>query len=174
MEAREIERYIDAFGADVFRFCRRLCADRADADDLYQQVFLRALEARIALDWASNPRALFFSLAYRLWKSDARKRARRQAIAPSECLDDAPADALRAPGDLQERVENAQRDAAIRAIVRDLPEKLRIPVELYYLGDCTVEQIARTIQRPRGTVKSRLFQARETIRKRLEEAGYEV
>ena len=137
MEAREIERCIDAFGADVFRFCRRLCADRADADDLYQQVFLRALEARIALDWASNPRALFFSLAYR-------------------------------------RVENAQRDAAIRAIVRDLPEKLRIPVELYYLGDCTVEQIARTIQRPRGTVKSRLFQAREVIRKRLEEAGYEV
>ncbi len=166
MEAREIERCI--------RFCRRLCADRADADDLYQQVFLRALEARVALDWASNPRALFFSLAYRLWKSDARKRARRQAIAPSECLDDAPADALRAPEDLQERVENAQRDAAIRAIVRDLPEKLRIPVELYYLGDCTVEQIARTIQRPRGTVKSRLFQARETIRKRLEEAGYEV
>ena len=174
MEAREIERCIDTFGADVFRFCRRLCADRADADDLYQQVFLRALEARIALDWASNPRALFFSLAYRLWKSDARKRARRQAIAPSECLDDAPADALCAPEDLQERVENAQRDAAIRAIVRDLPEKLRIPVELYYLGDCTVEQIARTIQRPRGTVKSRLFQARETIRKRLEEAGYEV
>ena len=174
MEAREIERCIDAFGADVFRFCRRLCADRADADDLYQQVFLRALEARVALDWASNPRALFFSLAYRLWKSDARKRARRQVIAPSECLDDAPADALCAPEDLQERVENAQRDAAIRAIVRDLPEKLRIPVELYYLGDCTVEQIARTIQRPRGTVKSRLFQARETIRKRLEEAGYEV
>ena len=93
MEAREIERCIDAFGADVFRFCRRLCADRADADDLYQQVFLRALEARVALDWASNPRALFFSLAYRLWKSDARKRARRQAIAPSECLDDAPAGA---------------------------------------------------------------------------------
>lgn len=174
MEAREIERCIDAFGADVFQFCRRLCADRADADDLYQQVFLRALEARVALDWASNPRALFFSLAYRLWKSDARKRARRQAIAPSECLDDAPADALCAPEDLQERVENAQRDAAIRAIVRDLPEKLRIPVELYYLGDCTVEQIARTIQRPRGTVKSRLFQAREVIRKRLEEAGYEV
>ena len=56
----------------------------------------------------------------------------------------------------------------------NLPEKLRIPVELYYLGDCTVEQIARTIQRPRGTVKSRLFQAREVIRKRLEEAGYEV
>ena len=66
MEAREIERCIDAFGADVFRFCRRLCADRADADDLYQQVFLRALEARVALDWASNPRALFFSLAFEL------------------------------------------------------------------------------------------------------------
>ena len=58
--------------------------------------------------------------------------------------------------------------------VRDLPEKLRIPVELYYLGDCTVEQIARTLQRPRGTVQSRLHRARETIRKRLEEAGYEV
>ena len=174
MEAREIERCIDAFGADVFRFCRRLCADRADADDLYQQVFLRALEARVALDWASNPRALFFSLAYRLWKSDARKRARRQAIAPSECLDDAPADALCAPGDLQERVENAQRDAAIRAIVRDLLDRAVAQVVELDRNAQFFRQIARTIQRPRGTVKSRLFQARETIRKRLEEAGYEV
>ena len=34
MEAREIERCIDEFGADVYRFCLKLCMNREDAEDL--------------------------------------------------------------------------------------------------------------------------------------------
>lgn len=59
MNAGEIEKCIDAFGTDIYRFCLKLCADRADADDLYQQTFLRALETKWTLDWEKNPKALF-------------------------------------------------------------------------------------------------------------------
>lgn len=60
MNAREIERCIDEFGTDIYRFCLKLCADKANAEDLYQQTFLKALETEWALDWESNPKALFF------------------------------------------------------------------------------------------------------------------
>ena len=62
MEAREIERCIDEFGADVYRFCLKLCMNREDAEDLYQQTFLQALEREAALEWERNPRAFFFAM----------------------------------------------------------------------------------------------------------------
>ena len=88
MTAEETERCVDEFGTDIYRFCLKLCADRADAEDLYQQTFLKALEKEWTPDWEKNPRALFFSLAYNLWKSERRKQARRNTIAPCGNLDD--------------------------------------------------------------------------------------
>ena len=82
MNGREIERCIDEFGTDIYRFCLKLCMDQTDAQDLYQQTFLKALETTWTLDWEQNPKALFFSLAHNLWKSDRRKMARRNRIAP--------------------------------------------------------------------------------------------
>ena len=81
MDAREIEKCIDEFGTDIYRFCLKLCMDKSEAEDLYQQTFLKALEAEWTLDWEQNPKALFFSLTHNLWKSDRRKQARRNMIA---------------------------------------------------------------------------------------------
>ena len=58
-------------------------------------------------------------------------------------------------------------------MIRDLPEKIRVPLILFYLSDCSIEQIAAIIKKPPGTVKSRLFKGRSLIKKRLEEIGYE-
>lgn len=70
MDAREIEKCIDEFGTDIYRFCLKLCMDKSEAEDLYQQTFLKALEMEWTLDWGQNPKALFFSLTHNLWKSD--------------------------------------------------------------------------------------------------------
>lgn len=45
MDAKEIERCIDEFGTDIYKFCRKLCLDQTEAEDLYQQTFLKALES---------------------------------------------------------------------------------------------------------------------------------
>ena len=87
MNAAEIEKCINDFGTDIYRFCLKLCSDKTDAEDLYQQTFLKALETKQTLDWERNPKALFFSFAYNLWKSDRRKQARRNTIAPCSNFD---------------------------------------------------------------------------------------
>ena len=61
MDAREIEKCIDEFGTDIYRFCLKLCMDKSEAEDLYQQTFLKALETEWTLDWEQNPKALFFA-----------------------------------------------------------------------------------------------------------------
>lgn len=173
MNAGEIEKCIDDFGTDIYRFCLKLCADRMNAEDLYQQTFLKALETEWTLDWEKNPRALFFSLAYNLWKSDRRKQARRDTIAPCSNLDEKKEMVLYAKENIEEGYLQKELAENIRQIIDTLPEKFQVPLILFYLSDWPIEQIAMIIKKPPGTVKSRLFKGRNLIKKRLEDAGYE-
>ncbi|MCI8417226.1 MAG: RNA polymerase sigma factor [Lachnospiraceae bacterium] len=172
MNAREIERCMDEFGTDIYRFCRKLCGDKADAEDLYQQTFLKALETEWTLDWEKNPKALFFSLAHNLWKSHRRKQARRNRIAPCRNLDEEVA-AFHTEENIEESYFQKELIIEVRQIIQSLPEKFQVPLLLFYLSDCSIEQIATIIKKPPGTVKSRLFKGRNLIKKRLEGAGYE-
>ena len=173
MDAREIEKCIDMFGTDIYRFCLSLCADKTDADDLYQQTFLKALESSINLDWNSNPKALFFSLVHNLWKSDRRKQVRRDAIAPSENLDDKATNFMHSSENIEQDYLKKELLSVLNRIIQALPDKFRIPLTLHYLSELTVEQISIVIKKPPGTVKSRLYKGRNLIKKRLEELGYE-
>jgi RNA polymerase sigma-70 factor (ECF subfamily) len=173
VDAREIEKCIDDFGTDIYRFCLKLCADKADTEDLYQQTFLKALETEWTLDWEKNPKALFFSLAHNLWKSDRRKQARRNIIAPCGKFDDEAEAILYSEENIEEGYLQKELIAEVRQIIQTLPEKFQVPLILFYLSDCPIEQIAAIIKKPPGTVKSRLFKGRILIKKRLEDAGYE-
>lgn len=173
MDAREIEICIDRFGTDIYRFCRKLCVTRTDAEDLYQQTFLKALETEWTLDWQQNPKALFFSLAHNLWKSDRRKQARRDAIAPCGSLDGETEILPHYRENIEEMFYRKELIRQVGQIIETLPDKIRVPLTLFYLSDCSIEQIAVIIKKPPGTVKSRLFKGRKMIKKRLEEAGYE-
>ena len=173
MDAREIEKCIDDFGTDIYRFCLKLCADKEDAEDLYQQTFLKALETERTLDWEKNPKSLFFSLAHNLWKSDRRKQARRNTIAPCSNFDDETETLLHSEERIEEGYLQKELITKVRQIIQTLPEKFQVPLILFYLSDCPIEQIAAIIKKPPGTVKSRLFKGRSLIKKRLEDAGYE-
>ncbi len=173
MKAGEIEKCIDDFGTDIYRFCLKLCADKADAEDLYQQTFLKALETEWTLDWENNPKALFFSLTHNLWKSSRRKQARRNTIAPCSNFDDEMEMVLHSEESMEQGYLQKELIAEVRQIIQTLPEKFQVPLILFYLSDCPIEQIAAIIKKPPGTVKSRLFKGRRLIKKRLEDAGYE-
>ena len=173
MNAKELEECIDDFGTDIYRFCLKLCADKADAEDLYQQTFLKALEMQWTLDWEKNPKALFFSLAHNLWKSDRRKQARRNTIAPRSNFDEEGEMVLHSEESIEESYLQKELLAEVNQIIQTLPEKFKVPLILFYLSGCSIEQIAAIIRKPPGTVKSRLFKGRSLIKKRLEDAGYE-
>ena len=173
MNAKELEECIDDFGTDIYRFCLKLCADKADAEDLYQQTFLKALEMQWTLDWEKNPKALFFSLAHNLWKSDRRKQARRNTIAPRSNFDEEGEMVLHSEESIEESYLQKELLAEVDQIIQTLPEKFKVPLILFYLSGCSIEQIAAIIRKPPGTVKSRLFKGRRLIKKRLEDTGYE-
>lgn len=56
----------------------------------------------------------------------------------------------------------------VREAVDRLPDKMKIAVLLYYMEERSVEEIPGILHIPRGTVKSRLYQTREKLKRELE------
>jgi len=166
LDARDLEQIIDEYGTQVYRFCLRLSRRKPDAEDLYQQTFLKLLEhgMEIRRDW--NPRSFLFSIAYGIWKNEQRKHL-RHSVEPSEAL------LLEASGDDTEGEVLAQIETEeVRKAVERLPSKYRIPLILQYTFEMPLEEIGKVEHIPLGTVKSRLHHAKALIKKEMEANGY--
>ncbi len=159
-------------GTDVYRFCLRMTQCRADAEDLYQQTFLKLCEMKKEIDWADNPRSFALSVAALTEKSNRRRYARRQRLAPQSGIPE-DFDIAEDTFSIEEIVLNKEEQFIVRKAVNALEEKLKTPVVLYYTLEMPVEEIAKALNIPVGTVKSRLYKARRRLMKRLEEWEYE-
>lgn len=73
-----------------------------------------------------------------------------------------------APSSAHERVERTERVAALRAALRDLPTKQRLVIALVHVEGMTVQEAARSLDVPEGTVKTRLMRGRRALREILE------
>lgn len=161
----------------VARFALSLTRDRADADDLVQETFLRAFRGWKTFRQGSDARRWLFAIC-----RNAFLRSRRQRHALVE-LDDGDADAMPAVlGHVQ-----AMRDGlgelfdlldvrpAIERAIEDLPEPHHTVLVLVDLESHSYEEAAEILEVPVGTVRSRLFRARRMIQEALvayaEDAG---
>lgn len=175
MTKQELEICIKEYGRDIYSFCRHLADDPAEADDLYQDTFLKAVELAERIEFQRNPKSYLLSVALRIWKNKKRKFAWRKRIADMQPLTDGPEAATAASPDPSPEAYAAarERSTAIRAAVEQLPERLRIVVLLFYMEDLSAAQIAGILKIPAGTVLSRLHQARKLLKKKLEDLFYE-
>ena len=163
------EQLVDNFNADVYKLCIRLTFSKEDAEDLFQDTFIKAIEQIGKVNAAENPRAFLFSIAIFLWKSRKRKYARRQSQVQFVPLENDITDATDMIGDMVVREE----ESLVRRVVESLPDKFRIPVVLHYTGEMNITEIGNAMKIPTGTVKSRLHKARKLIQEELERQGYE-
>lgn len=133
MDKVQLEQCIHEYGKDVYTFCSQITGSCQEADDLYQDTFLKATELKEGIDYNQNPRSYLISVALRIWKNRRRKFAWRKRIAGTCALTEETAEADM-PGQ-----ENSAEDVAlqreleqqVRKAVGELAEKYRIPVYLY-------------------------------------------
>lgn len=172
METAVVSQLIDQYGMDVMRFCRSLTRCACDAEDLYQQTFLKLLQLQVKVEREQNPRAFLFSIASGIWKNECRKWGRRTDIAPSSSLEELREQPPPDEGDLQQQVLDRMCRQELARAVQRLEEKYRSPVILMYRFGMGIDEIARIERVPKGTIKSRLSRARKQLRKEMEERGY--
>ena len=132
-----IDPYIERYGERLYGLCRALCASRADADDLYQETWLRAVRSFARYD----PARPFAPWITRICVNVYRSQLRRRALSPvyNRFATTEEKDAALAAAPAPERAEYGELyDAVAR-----LPERLRVAVILYYFRDMDVAAAAR-------------------------------
>lgn len=176
MTRDEFEYLLIKYEKDIYTICMRLTGDKCEADELFQDTWLAAMEQMQKIDFQKNPQSYLMGKAVLLWKAKKRKFARRQRIAPLIHVEDQSEDIffVSEMPSLEQITEKKELVTALREEVAQLKEKYRIVVELYYAMDLPASQIADILKIPRGTVESRLYKARKILRSRMEELGYEI
>ena len=156
---------LQEYGGDIYRFCRNLAFTKEDGEDLFQDTFLRIIQSPKTPADRDGLRQALYSTALSLWRDRKRKYARRERIAPSAPLEENDVSG----GDLEEDLLSREERRLVRRQVDALPEKYRIPTVLFYASEMKVSEIAQLLKLPEGTVKYRLFTARQMVKKGLME-----
>ncbi|HET7853469.1 MAG TPA: sigma-70 family RNA polymerase sigma factor [Candidatus Methylomirabilis sp.] len=158
----------------VYNAALRLTRNKTEAEDLFQETFLRAYRFFHQLRRESNCRAWLFAILHRLFISRVRQaspavvdfeeeRAYREADSRCAPLANPEVDLVR---------RMAGED--IRRAIATLPPKLRAVVVMADLEGCSYREIAEICEVPIGTVMSRLYRGRQALRaslKRYAEGG---
>jgi RNA polymerase sigma-70 factor (ECF subfamily) len=150
--------------AAIVTLVRALTAGRADAEDLAQEVFVRAWRSLRGFRRDSLFRTWLHRVAINVVRTDQSRRARLRRIF-------APFDAGRDPGatvqlaDGEEAMDDvlARRQVVERALAA-LPDDLRVAVTLRDVQGLDYKEIAAALGVPIGTVESRIFRARQRLK----------
>lgn len=170
MTIQELENFITDYGKGIYSFCKKLCKDSDLADELYQDVWLKACKNIDGLETNQNVKGYLLSLAIGIWNNKRRKFAWRNRIAPQkELIDDADIDNERASGDILSEIIDDERRTMVIEAVNSLNDKYRLPVLLYYMEGQPVKEIAKLLHTPEGTIKRRLWTARNRLKEMLED-----
>ncbi|MFM7532649.1 MAG: RNA polymerase sigma factor RpoE [Rubrivivax sp.] len=174
-DARAFELLVLKYRRRIERLVSRIVRDPDSVADVAQETFIRAYRALPNFRGESA----FYTCLYRIAVNTARKEAaeqRRDPVVSESALAGADDE-----GDETSRAETALSDAetpeavlasreiaqAVNAAVEDLSEDLRQAVTLREIEGLSYEEIAQVMNCPIGTVRSRIFRAREAIAQRL-------
>ncbi len=148
--------FIERFQGVVLGLCVRMLSQREDAEDVVQETFVRALRAIGGFDSSRPIRPWLLGIAANRCRTTLGKRARMPALAPAEATERLidPRPGVADPDDLAGELE--------RAIARLRPD-YRVVFVLFHEQNLSHEEIAQTIQRPIGTIKTWLRRARAEL-----------
>lgn len=152
----------------LYRFAWRLCDNKAEAEDLFQDVVTKVYPRLSDLVEVQEPGAWLCKVMYNRFVDDRRRFARRRLVSVDEAA--LPQKSLEAlPGDLDpladaERVDTIRRlDSALAT----LSEDHRLVVMLHDCEGYKLQEIQDITGDPLGTLKSRLHRARARLREIL-------
>jgi RNA polymerase sigma-70 factor (ECF subfamily) len=163
VQQHELDAELLAHAATLRALALRLAGSAADADDLVQETFARALEKRAGLQPGTNPRAWLVTILHHLFIDRCRRR-RKEADRVS--IDDLP---VAAPEPAPEPAWSRLSADDVRAAVARLGEEFRVVYTMHALENRSYQEISVALGIPVATVGTRMSRARAKLRALLQE-----
>ena len=152
MTENQLSAAMERYGSSVYRLALCRLQHTADAEDVYQEVFLRYF-CRGDPTWDhEHTKAFLLRVALSRCADVGRRRLRWGVVLPLEQI-------VETAG-----LEDPGRAAELWAAVARLRPKFRAVVHLYYAEGYSTEEIASLLSIPASTVRTRLHRGRETLK----------
>jgi RNA polymerase sigma-70 factor (ECF subfamily) len=154
----------------ILNLVMRYVRDPSEALDVAQEAFLKAYRAAPSFRGESAFYTWLYRIAINTAKNYLVAARRRPASIDVDFQDSEQFELLSklADGDTPERLALTEEiGTAVNKAIQDLPEELRTAILLREIEGMSYEEIAQTMECPVGTVRSRIFRAREAIEKHL-------
>jgi RNA polymerase sigma-70 factor (ECF subfamily) len=153
---------IRRYHGDVYRYLRRLGADRALAEDITQETYAKAWCGIRSLRDAASLRSWLLAIARNEYFQWARSLSGQVATVAD------PPESLAGGPDPEGAALLGERDRRLREAVGQLEPDLREIVGLHYFQDLSLREAGAVLGIPKGTAKSRVHRALECLRSHLE------
>lgn len=152
-----VQRYQNMVGSVAWRYGAR----RDEVEDMVSEVFIKAYGnlSKYRPDHAFSTWLYRLAANHVLDNQRKKKKERGRTEMPEQMADDGPG-----PG---QRVEREERAELLRSCMSELPDHYREVLHVVYVDAMKVDDAARALGIPQGTVKTRLMRGREALRKVL-------
>ena len=153
----------------LYAVALRLTRNRADAEDLVQDTYVKALRFAHQYRPGTNLKAWLFTILHNTWRNRVRDSSRASVVdVDSSLVDEAASlDGPVAPETPERILRRATLDADLQAALDALPEAFRTAVWLRDVEELTYAEIADVLAVPIGTVMSRISRGRKLLFQRL-------
>ena len=170
-DKRAFELLVEKYQHKLGRLLARFIRDAAEVEDVTQEAFIKAYRALPAFRGDSA----FYTWLYRIGINTAKNYlmalGRRAPTSTEVEAEDAEgfedAEQLRDINTPESMLLSKEIATTVNATIEGLPEELRTAIQLREIEGMSYEDIARIMDCPIGTVRSRIFRAREAIAERL-------
>ena len=170
-DKRAFDLLVKKYQQRIMNVLTRFLSNPDDVMDITQEAFIKAYRALPTFRGDSA----FYTWLYRIAINTAKNHLVAQNRRPTQGLVDSEeaeqyegADLLREQATPETLMQKDQVQQVIHQAFEDLPEDLRMAISLRELEGMSYEEIAEAMDCPIGTVRSRIFRAREAIDKKLE------
>lgn len=165
-DGMDFDSLVARYYEPLYQFAFSLTRDEADACDLVQQSFCIWANKGHQLRDLTKVKTWLFTTLHREFLSACRKRTRFPHVELEHAADELPA--VSPPN--VDRLDSAQ----VLVVLAQLDEVYQAPVALFYLQDCSYNEIAAILEVPLGTVKSRLARGLERLHQLMTRGNVEI
>jgi len=158
-DRRAMSELVSQYQRPVFNAAYRILGNMDDAADTTQIVFLKVFEH--LADY--NPKFKFFSWVYRIAINESLSQIKKRRT--QEPLGDNQVSPWRGP---DEELDTSRVCDRVQRALMHLREDYRAVVVLKHISGCSYHQISEILQLPEKTVKSRLYSARQLMKRTLQ------
>lgn len=158
----------------IHRLAVHMLRDRAEADDVSQETFVRAYRALGRFDGRSEVYTWFYRIAVNLSLNRIRsRRTSRMRTSDDDPRLDGVADTSPDSADPRKRAERRQVYETLTEGIDDLSESLRTTLILVCIDGRSHEEVAKILGAPEGTIAWRVHEARRKLKAFMEARGFD-